>query len=74
MIGQDLQQFLTSDAEQITLSFYAKVVGSSTDIVVELEDADNSRHVAKLFTLTTSWARLKLFLLMVMMIMPVLFL
>ena len=57
--GQDLQQLKkgTSDAEQVTLSFYAKVVGSSTDIVVELEDADNSRHVAKLFTLTTSWAR-----------------
>ena len=29
----------TSDAEQVTLSFYAKVVGSSTDIVVELDDA-----------------------------------
>ena len=57
--GQDLQQLKkgTSDAEKVTLSFYAKVVGSSTDIVVELEDADNSRHVAKLFTLTTSWAR-----------------
>ena len=57
--GQDLQQLKkgTSDAEQVTLSFYAKVVGSSTDIVVGLEDADNSRHVAKLFTLTTSWAR-----------------
>jgi len=57
--GQNLQQLKkgTSDAEQVTLSFYAKVVGSSTDIVVELEDGDNSRHVAKLFSLTTSWAR-----------------
>ena len=40
-----------------SLYLLCKVVGSSTDIVVELEDADNSRHVAKLFTLTTSWAR-----------------
>jgi hypothetical protein len=57
--GQDLQQLKkgTSDAEKVTLSFYAKVVGSATKISVQLKDNDNSRSVAKLFTLTTSWAR-----------------
>ena len=57
--GQDLQQIKkgTSDAEKVTLSFYAKVVGSATKISVQLKDNDNSRSVAKLFTLTTSWAR-----------------
>jgi hypothetical protein len=57
--GQDLQQLKkgTSDAEQVTISFYAKVVGSSTDVVFNLVDSDNSRLVSKLFTLTTNWAR-----------------
>ena len=57
--GQDLQQLKkgTSDAEQVTISFYAKVVGSSTDVVFNLVDSDNGRLVSKLFTLTTSWAR-----------------
>ena len=57
--GQDVQQLKkgTSDAERVTVSFYAKVVGSSTKIVLELNDSDNSRIVSKLFTLTTNWAR-----------------
>jgi len=57
--GQDVQQLKkgTSDAEKVTVSFYAKVVGSATKIVLELNDSDNSRIVSKLFTLTTNWAR-----------------
>jgi|TARA_R100001460_G_scaffold30891_2_gene60935 hypothetical protein len=57
--GQDLQHLKkgTSGAETTTLSFYAKVVGSATDIVVEVFDNDNSRHICKLFTLTTDWVR-----------------
>ena len=57
--GQNLQQLKkgTSDAERVTVSFYAKVVGSATKIVLELNDGDNDRIVSKLFTLTTNWAR-----------------
>jgi hypothetical protein len=57
--GQNVQQLKkgTSDAERVTVSFYAKVVGSATKIVLELNDSDNSRIVSKLFTLTTNWAR-----------------
>tara|TARA_Y100000004_G_scaffold112794_1_gene126663 strand:- start:386 stop:1495 length:1110 start_codon:yes stop_codon:yes gene_type:complete len=57
--GQNLQQIKkgTSDAEKMTLSFYAKVVGSATDFVVDLMDNDNTRQVSNLFTFTTSWVR-----------------
>ena len=57
--GQNVQQLKkgTSDAERVTVSFYAKVVGSATKIVLELNDGDNDRIVSKLFTLTTNWAR-----------------
>tara|TARA_A100001391_G_scaffold154801_1_gene112599 strand:+ start:267 stop:1343 length:1077 start_codon:yes stop_codon:yes gene_type:complete len=57
--GQNVQQLKkgTSDAERVTVSFYAKVVGSATKIVLELNDGDNNRIVSKLFTLTTNWAR-----------------
>ena len=57
--GQDLQHLKkgTSGAETTILSFYAKVVGSATDIVVEVFDNDNARHICKLFTLTTDWVR-----------------
>lgn len=56
--GQDLQRFKkgTSDAETMTLSFYAKA-SQATTITVELSDADNSRVAAKDFNITTSWAR-----------------
>jgi len=57
--GQNLQQVKkgTSDAEKMTISFYAKVVGSATDFVVDLMDNDNTRQVSNLFTFTTSWVR-----------------
>ena len=57
--GQDLQHLKkgTSGAETTILSFYAKVVGSATDIVVEVFDNDNARHICKKFTLTTEFQR-----------------
>ena len=57
--GQDLQQLKkgSSSAETAILSFYAKIVGSATDIVVEVFDNDNARHICKKFTLTTDWVR-----------------
>ena len=57
--GQDLQHLKkgTSDAESVTISFYAKIVGSATDFVVTLYDNDNNRFISKLFTFTTSWVR-----------------
>ena len=56
--GQDLQRFKkgTSDAEAMTLSFYAKA-SQATTITVELSDNDNSRIAGKDFNITTSWAR-----------------
>ena len=56
--GQDLQRFKkgTSNAEAMTVSFYAKA-SQSTTITLELFDGDNSRHAAKDFAITTSWAR-----------------
>jgi hypothetical protein len=57
--GQDLQHLKkgTSGAETITISFYAKIVGSATDFVVELVDLDNTRQISKIFTFTTDWVR-----------------
>ena len=57
--GQDVQHLKkgTSGAETITISFYAKIVGSATDFVVELEDLDNTRQISKIFTFTTDWVR-----------------
>tara|TARA_R100001224_G_scaffold96592_1_gene66416 strand:- start:312 stop:1358 length:1047 start_codon:yes stop_codon:yes gene_type:complete len=57
--GQDVQHLKkgTSDAESVTISFYAKIVGSATDFVVTLYDNDNNRFISKLFTFTTSWVR-----------------
>ena len=57
--GQDLQHLKkgSSSAETAILSFYAKIVGSATDIVVEVFDNDNARHICKKFTLTTDWVR-----------------
>jgi len=57
--GQDLQQFKkgTSDAEQMTLSFYVKT--NKTGIyVVELFDRDNTRDVSASYTVSdTNWNR-----------------
>jgi hypothetical protein len=57
--GQDLQHLKkgTSGAETITISFYAKIVGSATDFVVELVDLDNTRQISKIFTFTADWVR-----------------
>lgn len=56
--GQDLQQLNkgTSNAESVTLSFYAKA-SQSTTIQLELYDVDNARHAGKEFAITTSWAK-----------------
>jgi hypothetical protein len=57
--GQDLQQLKkgTSDAEQLTISFYVKANANAT-YVVELYDADNARHVSQSYNVTTSWNRI----------------
>lgn len=56
--GQDLQRFKkgTSNAESMTVSFYAKA-SQATTIQLELFDADNNRQASKEFAITTSWAR-----------------
>tara|TARA_B100000035_G_C21027128_1_gene566739 strand:+ start:1697 stop:2794 length:1098 start_codon:yes stop_codon:yes gene_type:complete len=58
--GGDLQGIKkgTSNAEKITLSFYAK--GTAATYAVELHDEDNSRHNTQKFTVTTSWQRFEL--------------
>jgi len=57
--GQDLQQFKkgTSDAEQYSVSFYVKGNANAT-YALELDDPDNSRHIVKLFSVTTAWTRI----------------
>ena len=59
--GQNLQHFAkgTSDSKAFSVSFYVKGNASAT-YVCELFDADNTRHVAKTFSVTTSWARVEL--------------
>ena len=59
--GQDLQQLKkgSSDAEQLTVSFYVKGNASAT-YVAELYDLDNNRQVGKTFSVTTSWTRVVL--------------
>ena len=56
--GQDLQQIKkgTSDAEQITVSFYVKASGAF-NFILELFDRDNTRGVSKLYATTTDWVR-----------------
>lgn len=58
--GQDLQSFKKgySDAEQFTFSFYVK--GTAKTYCVEMYDGDNTRHVAKTFSVTSSWNRVEL--------------
>jgi hypothetical protein len=50
--GQDLQQLKKglSDAENVTLSFYVNSVKTGT-YIVELYDADNTRHISKSYTI-----------------------
>ena len=55
MEGQDLQQFKkgTSSAESFTLQFWIKSTKTGT-YVVEFLDNDNSRHVCKTYTVSSS--------------------
>jgi len=59
--GQNVQAFAkgTSDAKPFAVSFYVKGNASAT-YVCELFDGDNSRHVAKTFSVTTDWTRVEL--------------
>ena len=59
--GQDLQQLKkgTSNAEKVTVSFYVKGNANAT-YTLELQDNDNSRHIAQTFNVTTSWNRVSL--------------
>ena len=56
--AQDLQQLGkgTSDAKEVTLSFYVKANAAFT-FVVEFQDQDNSRLNGKTFATTTDWVR-----------------
>ena len=56
--GQNLQRIGkgVAGAKQITVSFYVKA-NAAFDFAVELQDIDNSRHIAKLFSTTTDWVR-----------------
>jgi len=56
--GQDCQRFAkgTSDAQQITVSFYVKANAAAT-YVVGIYDSDNSRQIGAQFSVTTSWNR-----------------
>ena len=57
--GQDVQQFKkgTSDAEEFTVSFYVKGNANAT-YALALDDVDNTRQIAKLFSVTTAWTRI----------------
>tara|TARA_R100000700_G_scaffold2977_1_gene5840 strand:+ start:35 stop:1147 length:1113 start_codon:yes stop_codon:yes gene_type:complete len=59
--GQDLQRIGkgTSDAKEITFSFYAKANAAAT-YTAELFDANNSRQISKTFSVTTAWTRVSL--------------
>jgi hypothetical protein len=59
--GQNLQMFAkgTPSAKPFAVSFYVKGNASAT-YTCELEDGDNSRRVAKEFSVTTDWARVEL--------------
>ena len=59
--GQNLQMFAkgTTSAKPFAVSFYVKGNASAT-YTCELEDGDNSRRVAKEFSVTTDWARVEL--------------
>ena len=58
MEGQDAQMIKkgTSEAESLTMSFYAKA-NASANYVVEMYDQDNTRNNTQAFTVTDSWQR-----------------
>ena len=49
----------TSEAKQLTASFWVKGNASAT-YVVELYDNDNTRQVSKSFSVTSSWSKVEL--------------
>jgi len=57
--GQNLQMLKkgTSNAESLTLSFFAKSATTTGTMCVELFDTDNSRQISKQISLTTSWTK-----------------
>jgi hypothetical protein len=59
--GQDVQRIKkgTSDAEEITISFYVKA-NASFNFVLEVLDATNNRACSKLFSTTTGWNRVEI--------------
>jgi len=59
--GQNLQMFAkgTPSAKPYAVSFYVKGDSSAT-YTCELEDGDNSRRVAKEFSVTSDWTRVEL--------------
>ena len=59
--GKNLQHFAkgTSSAKVFALSFYVKGNAAAT-YTAELYDNDNSRHISKTFSVTTSWNRVSL--------------
>jgi len=58
--GQNVQRLGKgiAGAKQAAISFYVKA-SSSLTFAVELFDADNGRHIVKLFTATTAWNRIE---------------
>ena len=59
--GHDVQRIKkgTSDAEEVTISFYVKA-NAAHNFVLEFYDNDNNRTCSKLFSTTTSWNRIEL--------------
>jgi len=59
--GQDVQRLAkgTSDAKELTVSFYVKS-SSNITFIAELLDETNSRTVSKSFNVTTDWTRVEL--------------
>ena len=58
MEGKDAQMIKkgTSEAESLTVSFYAKA-NANANYVVEMYDQDNTRNNTQAFTVTNSWQR-----------------
>ena len=59
--GQDVQRLSkgTSDAKEVTVSFYVKS-SSNITFVAELLDVTNVRTISKSFNVTTDWTRVEL--------------
>jgi hypothetical protein len=60
--GQNLQRIKkgTSDAEQVTVSFYVKANAAATYSVELFQNSANNRHIAKDFSVTTAWTKVEL--------------